>query len=307
MSNQFGFPDPNAGPPPNASFRAPAPDSSDADIDAYFTSLFGDDFPELEDLNERRQLAGVSRALSRSLALGLGDEAPRPSLQNTVLAAVRNEAAKAATTATASATASATAASTNPPAAARPEHHSIVAAPETSSPAPTKGRGVDAMLPGLFKRFRGRIAIVLIALVAAITALFSSFGSSPVVAASAVLAPNPGSPTPQASGTADFISPKKGAQINKVAMKVEGLTPTTAETEYQCWLVGPGDAPESPNRKLVGTFSTTDGTADFGWKAEDYSPDFAQLDISLEQKDGNPEYGGVTVLSTKKYNGKRTG
>ncbi len=260
----------------------PVANATDEEIDAFFSSLFGDSFAELDDPVERRQLVGVSRALREALATGPLDAAPSADLQSRTLGAIRSEAA--------------------------------ATAPRTSSNAvtqttvePARATSVGQSLGGRLKRFRGRIVIVLVALVTAITALFSSFGSSPVVAASAVLAPNPGSPTPTASGTADFISPKKGAKINKVAMKVTGLTPTTETTEYQCWLVGPGDSTASPNRILVGTFSTQDGTADFGWKAANYSPDFAQLDISLEQKDGNPDFGGVTVLSTKKYNGKRTG
>jgi hypothetical protein len=266
---------------------SPNPESANAEIDAFFSALFGDSFAELDDPSERRQLVGVSRALREALAFGPLDAAPRADLQSRTLEAIRSEARATAPSAQFSSTTA-----------------NAIASPTIEPP---RTASVRQSLAGRLKRFRGRIVLVLVALVAAVTALFSSFGSSPVVAASAVLAPNPGSPTPTASGTADFLSPKKGAKINKVEMKVKGLTPTTGETEYQCWLVGPGDSPSSPNRILVGTFSTKDGTADIDWKAADYSPEFAQLDISLEKKDGNPDYGGVTVLSTIKYNGKRTG
>lgn len=263
---------------------SPNSESRDSEIDAFFESLFGDSFPELNDVAERRHLVGVAGRVPHAQKLGIFNAAPPADLQSRVLDKVRGEAAGLlARQATPAATLS------------------------NATNNATRPQTADNPLVTLFKRFRVRIVIVLVALVAAVTAVFASFGSSPVVAASAILSPNPGSLSPTASGTVEFLSPKKGGQVNKVEMKVEGLAPNTNETEYQCWLVGVGDSPTTPRRILVGTFSTEDGSASFNWKTSGYSPDFAQLDVSLENNDGNPTYGGVTVLSTIKYSGKRTG
>ena len=260
--------------------------------DAYFRSIFGDDvkfgdFPEFADDGKRQRLAAVARHVAGSSGVAVPDEAPSPDLRNRVLQSVRSEAGRLE--------------ATGPITATEPGKG-------VQAPMPTATAGVSATRPPFsLRRVRGRIIAMLVALVAAITALFSSFGSSPVVAASAVLAPNPGSPSPLASGSVDFVSPKKGAEVDKVEMTVEGLTPNGSDTEYQCWLVGVGDSPTTPKRILVGTFKTKDGSAKLDWKAAGYSPEFQQLDVSLEKSDGNPEYGGVTVLSTVKYTGKRTG
>ncbi len=271
---------------------SPNSESRDAGIDAFFESLFGDSFPELNDVAERRHLVGVAGRVPHAQKLGIFNAAPPADLQSRVLDKVRGEAAGLlARQATPAATLSnATNNATN----------------DATNDA-TRPQTADNPLVTLFKRFRVRILVVLVALVAAVTAMFASFGSSPVVAASAILSPTPGSLSPTASGTVEFLSPKKDGQVNKVEMKVEGLAPNTSETEYQCWLVGVGDSPTTPRRILVGTFSTEDGSASFDWKTTGYSPDFAQLDVSLENTDGNPTYGGVTVLSTIKYSGKRTG
>lgn len=272
---------------------SPQSEFSDAQVDAFFASLFDDSFPELNDQTERRHLVGVASRLSNTQTLAISDAKPPADLQSRVLYAIRNEASASAALRAPAPKASTTVATTANPSIA-------ATTPQQPSSHPTPPRN-------LFKRFRVRILVVLVALVAAITALFSSFGSSPVIAATAILAPNPGSPTPTASGTADFLSAKKGGAVNKVEMTVTGLTPNSADDEYQCWLVGKGDSPASPHRILVGTFSTDDGSVKFDWKTTGYSPDFAQLDISLEKKDGNAAYGGVTVLSTIQYSGKRTG
>ena len=279
---------------------SPNSELRDAEIDAFFESLFGDSFPELNDLAERRQLIAVAGRVPHAQKLGIFNAAPPADLQSRVLNAVRGEAAgsqaqRATSTATLpSATGDSTINATND-------------ATNNATNNATRLETAGNPFVRLFKRFRVRIVVVLVALVVALTVVFSSFGSSPVVAASAVLSPNPGSVSPMASGTVEFLSPKKGGQVNKVEMTVEGLAPNTNDTEYQCWLVGTGDSPTTPNRILVGTFSTEDGAASFDWKTTGYSADFTQLDVSLEKKDGNPTYGGVTVLSTIKYTGKRTG
>ena len=158
-----------------------------------------------------------------------------------------------------------------------------------------------------FRRLRVRLAIAAVAATAAVGAILSTFGSAPVLAATVTLWPNPASPSPKATGTADFFAVRKGAPIDKVTMKLHGLSPNAAHTFYECWLVGNGDSAATPQRIAVGRFRTGNGDASLRWKATAYSGDFRRVDISLESDDGNPAYGGVTVLTTVSYSGKRTG
>lgn len=151
--------------------------------------------------------------------------------------------------------------------------------------------------PSRLRRYRKRIAIAALAVAASVVGVVTSlpFGSSPVVALSVVLTPDPNGPSPASSGNADFLKTDNGPALH---VELQGLQPNRTGEFYECWLVGDADSPEKPNRISLGTFQTKNGTVSFDWPTGAYDRKFSKVAISLEPDDGNPSFSGTSVLTT---------
>jgi anti-sigma factor RsiW len=85
---------------------------------------------------------------------------------------------------------------------------------------------------------------------------------------------------------------------HEVRLRVSGMSATQAGTFYECWLVGPTDTPQVPNRVSVGTFSVgTDGAAVVTWVTAADLERFPKLGVTLEPDNGDPGTNGPKVLA----------
>ena len=243
---------------------------------------FSDGFDEFSDGSDGdrvdvarvRVLAGVAVLVPRAIHGADLIDRPLPADLNVrVLATVRHAAATSSST---------------PIGSAHPAESISTAVVATTSPGPRRGR---------LRRFRRRIAFGLAAVIAAVVATLTSLpnGAGPVVALSVVLAPAIDSPSPGAAGQADFLKTGSGSAVK---VSLQGLAPNKPDEYYECWLVGNGDSPETPNRISIGTFRTKTGDVAFDWPAASYAKTYSRVDISLEPDDGDPGFGGVLVLNT---------
>lgn len=84
----------------------------------------------------------------------------------------------------------------------------------------------------------------------------------------------------------------------EIRLQVSGLPVNQPGTFYECWLVGPDDAPDSPKRVSIGTFTVEeDGTADVVWVTAADPARFPKMGVTLEPDDGDPDVNGPKVLA----------
>jgi Anti-sigma-K factor rskA/Putative zinc-finger len=85
-----------------------------------------------------------------------------------------------------------------------------------------------------------------------------------------------------------------------VHLQVEDLPPPPAGQRYVCWLVGPGDSLQRPNRVAIGSFTPNhNGRADVTLTGAAATDRFPILGVTREPDDGNPQRRGPKVLVTK--------
>jgi anti-sigma-K factor RskA len=82
-----------------------------------------------------------------------------------------------------------------------------------------------------------------------------------------------------------------------VELKVEGLSPAPAGAYYECWFVGDGDTPTTPNRVSVGTFEVPDsGEHTVEMTSAASAARFPNMGVTVEPDDGNPQRTGDKAL-----------
>lgn len=85
---------------------------------------------------------------------------------------------------------------------------------------------------------------------------------------------------------------------SEVRLEASGLPANPPGTFYECWLVGPDDTPQAPNRVAVGTFSVgNDGKAAVVWVTAADMQRFPKLGVTLEPDNGDPGTNGPKVLA----------
>ena len=100
---------------------------------------------------------------------------------------------------------------------------------------------------------------------------------------------DPAGPT----GTARIVAADGGQHVR---LRAEGLPPAPAGSFYECWVVGPGDTLEAPNRVSVGTFTTAEEPLELVTAGDPER--YAKLGVTLEPDDGDPRRTGPKVLVT---------
>ncbi|HLY84114.1 MAG TPA: zf-HC2 domain-containing protein [Acidimicrobiales bacterium] len=165
-----------------------------------------------------------------------------------------------------------------------------------AAPAPPAGQIVPI---GQARKARGRMPRLLAAAAAAV-----------VVAAGVgvLVARGKGSPAPL--GTVRLIAadggPARGSAVVRrtpagltIDMTVQGLPATSPGTMETCWLVGPGDTLDHPNRVSVGSFvvPTNGATVHVHWTTAADLRRFPQLGVTREPLNGNPSHQGPKVLA----------
>jgi anti-sigma-K factor RskA len=85
---------------------------------------------------------------------------------------------------------------------------------------------------------------------------------------------------------------------SEVRLEASGLPANPPDTFYECWMVGPGDTPQAPNRVAVGTFSVgSDGKAAVVWVTAADLQRFPKLGVTLEPVNGDPGTNGPKILA----------
>jgi anti-sigma-K factor RskA len=85
----------------------------------------------------------------------------------------------------------------------------------------------------------------------------------------------------------------------EVELSVEGLEPTPEDAVLECWFVGEGDSPETPNRVSVGTFRVdSSGEAEVQMSGAVDLDQFPRMGVTLETDGGDPAQTGDKVLVT---------
>lgn len=133
-------------------------------------------------------------------------------------------------------------------------------------------------------------ALLVVAAVAVGTVLYGRDGAGPQGTTVALAAAK------GASGRGEaVVRPAEGGR--EIRLEVSGLPANPPGTFYECWLVGPDDAPDSPNRVSIGTFTVgADGTADVVWITAADPARFPKMGVTLEPDDGDPDVNGPKVL-----------
>lgn len=102
---------------------------------------------------------------------------------------------------------------------------------------------------------------------------------------------------PDAPGASGRLRGRRTDHGSQIRLEVSGL-PVLAEGEaYECWYVGPGDAPGRPNRWTAGTFVVgADGSAEpTMWTAVSLER-YPEVEVTREPADGDPAATGPAVL-----------
>jgi anti-sigma-K factor RskA len=164
---------------------------------------------------------------------------------------------------------------------------------EASGPAAPQPRRAKARKPRRVVELR-RVAAVAAAIVllgAALTVVRQVASPEPAVAEVVLRSPTGG----PARGTAEIRETDEGQRID---LEVADLPPTPPGYYYECWLVGPGDTLEKPNRVSVGTFTVdADGRAKVRWNFAVDLARFPRMGVTLEPDDGNPAQTPDRVLA----------
>jgi anti-sigma-K factor RskA len=166
-----------------------------------------------------------------------------------------------------------------------------------AAPAPPAGQIVPI---GQARKARGRMPRLLAAAAAAVVVVAAGVG--------VLVARGTGSPAPLA--TVRLIAadggPARGSAVVRrtpaglsIDMTVQGLAATAPGTMETCWLVGPGDTLDHPNRVSVGSFvvPTNGATVHVHWTTAADLRRFPQLGVTREPLNGNPSHQGPKVLA----------
>jgi anti-sigma-K factor RskA len=166
-----------------------------------------------------------------------------------------------------------------------------VAAPPVELPPELEARTVSAVQRAASKRRArrftqlGTAAAACVALVAVLTV--GNLGADRQTASFALASVSGGAMRAEA----DALKVANGWRVDLTAT---GLPPGT----YECWYIGPGDQPGTPNRVSAGTFKVeVDGDVVDVDMTVGVSPlTFKVMEISQEPADGNPAMTGPVVL-----------
>ena len=290
---------------------ASLPDQPHEELAAYLLGRLDDE----EAHAFRRHLAGCARCRAEETELrevatllqGTAPSQPSADLEARTLAAVAAAAAETdATEASATIPASASAGSA-PPA-------TMPASPHGGPPAPAPPAPPTDELAARRERRRGPRAAALVAAVAAGLAVAFVLGAGTAEQTTRTVAEPPRTvtvPDTELAGTEEKSATLEGdgfqasAQVNAIGpgrlveVKSETVPIIPKGTYYELWFVGPGDAPNRPNRISAGTWHPDKkGITDVRFLIAADPEKFPDIEVTKEPPDGDPRPSGNVVLAS---------
>jgi Anti-sigma-K factor rskA len=204
---------------------------------------------------ERARLANAADAVG----FAIDASAPPPALRESVLAAVRREAA-------------------------------------ASRPAPA---AEVVELASRRRRWVIPAAVAAVAVAGAAFAIGFALRSdnaapAPVEVAGAKLSAASASIAPRAEGMVEILQTRDGV---RAALEAEELRPTTAGQYYQAWFVSPRDTRTAQVRVSVGEFRTATGKILIEFPISVDREKYSTFAITLEPDDGDPRQNGPTIAA----------
>jgi hypothetical protein len=173
-----------------------------------------------------------------------------------------------------------------------------MASPASAAPGPAGAPAATVTPIGQAPRLRRRrpplllVAAAVAVVIGLTVGIIASTGRSSSPARTVRLVSVTGGP---AHGRAAIRSTPAGLTID---MTVEDLAPSPPGTFYTCWLVGPGDTLNHPNRVSVGSFVVRGpGPVHVHWTTAADPQRFPQLGVTVEPANGNPSHQGPKVLA----------